>query len=382
MKTIPENNKAIDIAIEALKKGGLIIYATETCYGVGVDATNQEAVTKLLEYKNRPAGKAISIACCNKEMAENYVEINEEAEKIYKNFLPGPVTVISNSKGNADNRLCSEKNTLGIRIPDYDFLIQLIQKFGKPITSTSANLSGDKTPYEVEDILNNLSQKREKLVDLIIDAGELPKTLPSTVIDTTTDELKTYRSGNVKVASGQVKETIKTSSVEETINLGEKLMKENLGELKNKALIFLLRGELGAGKTHFTKGVAKALRITQTIKSPTYTYLEEYPIISKSQFLISNVEDPSSINDKEYSSSQKQVARNYLFHLDAWKIENSKDLEILDIKGKIVKGNVIVVEWPDVLYNFIEKEEIFKKAKIINIEINYLGDNQREISVY
>ena len=77
-------------------------------------------------------------------------------EKIYKNFLPGPVTVISKSTGIVDKRLESESSTLGIRIPKYDLMLKIIEQFGQPITTTSANSSGKKTPYSIQDILNNI----------------------------------------------------------------------------------------------------------------------------------------------------------------------------------------------------------------------------------
>ena len=98
------NNQAqvISQAAQELANGGLVIYPTETVYGVGVNATNNEAVSKLLRYKNRPAGRAISILVQSIFHAEQYVDINEQAQILYKTFLPGPITVISASKHNID----------------------------------------------------------------------------------------------------------------------------------------------------------------------------------------------------------------------------------------------------------------------------------------
>src|SRR5437868_2435629 len=83
----------IQTVCQVLADGGLVIYPTETVYGIGVDATNQAAVDKLLQYKARREGKPISIAVADQAMAEQYVELNDQAKQFYKNFLPGPVTV-------------------------------------------------------------------------------------------------------------------------------------------------------------------------------------------------------------------------------------------------------------------------------------------------
>lgn len=93
MKIIKCDENSAKIAIEVLKSGGLIIYPTETLYGIGADATNPKAIKKLTEYKNRPFGKPYSIAVTNKKMAEKYAVLNKTAKNLYKEFLPGPLTV-------------------------------------------------------------------------------------------------------------------------------------------------------------------------------------------------------------------------------------------------------------------------------------------------
>lgn len=359
--------KLISEAIETLKTGGLIIFPTETCYGVGVDATNTQAVSKVLRYKKRPEGKAISIACSSKEMASKYVQINNQADAIYKNLLPGPVTVISDSKGNVDTRLESEKKTLGIRIPKYQLLLDLISQFGKPITSTSANSAGKKTPYAIEDILENISAKQLELVDLIIDAGELPKNLPSTVIDTTSDHLQTYRKGIIEISENP-NQGIRhiTKSVEETINLGQKIMNEYIDKLNLQPIIFLLRGDLGAGKTHFTKGIAKALRITRTIKSPTYTYIDEYKIAH---------------SGLQMADSKNRILAPKLYHMDAWRISSAEDLKELQFESMLKVGNVIVIEWPEVIENIMGFGYFESITTKIDVRLAYISDTERVVTV-
>src|SRR4030067_1869587 len=119
MKIIPfksPTSREIDEAADTLKNGGLVGFPTETCYGMGVDATNTAAVARLLRFKGGRANKAISIAVADKTMAERYVDLTETAEQLYQNLLPGSVTVISQSQGHVVKALESEDGTLGIRI--------------------------------------------------------------------------------------------------------------------------------------------------------------------------------------------------------------------------------------------------------------------------
>lgn len=351
-----DDQNLIEKVIEVLSNGGLIIFPTETAYGVGVDATNSEAVSKLLEYKKRPEGKAISIAVDSEEMAEHYVDINKTAKNLYKNFLPGPLTVISKSKHIADLRLESEKETLGIRIPAYKLITDIIHVFGKPITSTSANSAGKKTPYSVQDILGNISDKQKDLVDLIIDAGELPHNPTSTVIDTTTEELTIHRQGRIDPTRISKVENRNSKSEQETIQLGEEIMKANINKLPEKPVVFLLNGELGSGKTHFTKGIAKALGIDRVIKSPTYTYVNEYNI------------------------PESKVPGPKLLHFDAWRIQSEDDLKALRFPEWFKPGNVIVIEWPSVIMNLDEK--FFEHHDYIYIDFLTEKADDRIIRVY
>jgi L-threonylcarbamoyladenylate synthase len=360
MKIIKITDKnAKEEALECLRNGGILIYPTETAYGVGVNATNETAVTKLLEYKQRPSGKAISIGCANQEMADLYVDINSEAKNLYKNFLPGALTIVSKSKGKVDSRLESENGNLGIRIPNYKFLLDLISSFKFPITTTSANSSGKKTPYSVKDILDNLTEKQKSLIDLIIDAGEIPHNPPSTVIDTTTTELTIHRSGRIDPKKIKIQDSRFMKEESDTINFGFEFMKKHLIDLENGPLLILLNGELGAGKTHFTKGIAKALGINQVIKSPTYTYVNEYSYVHET--------DPRAQSAK-------------LYHLDAWRIQTKEDLQALGFYEWFQESNIIVVEWPSVVMNL--DEAFFENIKYFYIDFLNLGETQREIRAY
>lgn len=194
-------NTIIQTAVEVLERGGLVIFPTETTYGAGVDATNPEAIKKLLEYKARREGKPLSIAVTNLEMAKEYVAVNTQARNLYHQFLPGPVTVISQGLGKVAPGVESEFGTLGVRIPDYQLILEIVRKLGRPMTATSANPSDGARPYDLDKLLPTLSNNQTKMIDLILDAGHLPHNPPSTVIDTTLSTPITMRQGEIKLST-------------------------------------------------------------------------------------------------------------------------------------------------------------------------------------
>lgn len=319
MKILKLNSNREQIISEAascLKNGGLVIYPTETVYGIGAIATNTKAIDKLLQYKGRREGKPLSIAVTDQKMAEKYVDINEQALKFYKNFLPGPFTVISKSKKQTDPRVNSEFGTLGIRIPAYPLITDLIKNLGQAITSTSANASGKKRPYTIQDIFAGLSAKQKNLVDLVIDVGELPKNEPSIVVDTTLSTPIALR-GSLQNKNGEI---LWSNDENETIELAGRLLLNHLNELQKSGLVIALNGPLGMGKTIFAKGVAKFLGIKETISSPTYSYMNEYPY-------------------------KRLSTKGTFYHIDAWKIDSQEELNFLAIEKLIQKNNLVVIEW-------------------------------------
>lgn len=317
MKIIPENDQAVDSTVVALKKGQLVFMATETVYIAAVDATNERAVKKLVSFKNRPFGKPFSVGVTGIAMAEKYVVLNETAKNLYKRFLPGPVTVVSTGRHVVANGVEAENGTLGIRIPDYKFFQNVCRKFNKPITATSANASYQKRPYKISDIWDNISKKQKKLIDLIIDAGELPHNEPSTVIDTTLDdEAVILRQGEIKLKD---KNEVLSRSEENTQNIAKELWQKYENYSGKRAIIYALEGQMGAGKTQFVKGLARAMGITEQIASPSYDLLINH----------------------------ESLAIN-LYHVDTWRmLEPNEELKSLDIKNLITDNSVIAIEWAD-----------------------------------
>jgi len=338
-----------ELVVEVLQKGGLVIMPTETLYGAFVDATNPQAVEKLTKYKARPFGKPYSVAVLDQKMAEEYVKLNEIAKNLYKNFLPGPLTVVSQGKHRVAIGVESETGTLGIRIPDYTFVLDIVKKFGKPITATSANANCKKRPYKISDILDNLSERKKSLIDLIVDAGELPRNEPSTVIDTTLDDVAILRQGVVKLNSENF---ILSMSSENTQNFAKELWQKYEIHTGSRAIVFALDGPMGAGKTVFTKGLAKAMGIKEEITSPTYDLEHSYNTLPNTYYLI---------------------------HIDAWRMENSKELQGINFAKKITDKSIIAIEWADRVSDEIRKYS--EDAIIVWVKINYgKKENERNLT--
>ena len=342
MKTIK-----LDQAIAALKAGGLVIYPTETCYGAGVDATNQKAVNKLLAYKTRREGKPLSIAVLNQKMAGKYVNLNATAKNLYKQFLPGPLTVVSAGRGQVANGVESETKTLGVRIPDHPVAKALVQALGKPITATSANVSYKPKPYSIRQLLKQTSKKQQSLIDCIIDVGKLPKRPASTVVDTTLDDPLVLRQGKLLKSKGK---TITTNSPQATINLAKTLMLKYWNDLQVTPLMFLLIGDLGAGKTQFAKGIGEFLMIKTPITSPTYTI------------------------EKEYDWKRHGISGKFL-HLDTWRLQNLAELEELSLITRLKPKTVVAVEWASRTFKPLLKLSKKVKAKVITLKLQTVSES-------
>ncbi len=181
----PEKRK-IKMAVNILEEGGLIVYPTDTIYGLGANIFSDKAIRKVYSIKGRDYSKPISVSVSEIEDI-NKIAYLENLERV-KEFLPGPFTIILNKKENVSPLLTAGGEKIGVRIPDNRISRELTRKF--PITSTSANLSGGKV-FESADAMIELWGDS---VDLIIDGGKLQGN-HSTVIDWTTQPPKVLRKG-------------------------------------------------------------------------------------------------------------------------------------------------------------------------------------------
>lgn len=199
LKLSSKNSKEIiRITTELIKKGKVIVCPTDTVYGLISDATNEKTVKKIFRIKKRPKGKPISIFVEDIKMAKEFSKIDKNQERFLRKVWPGALTAVLNPKKNLPKNISQGKNTIGVRIPKYKLVINLIKQFKFPLAETSANISGQPATTRIKEVLKHFTIRRgsgqEKYQpDLIIDAGNLPKIKPSRVLDLTKSPPKILR---------------------------------------------------------------------------------------------------------------------------------------------------------------------------------------------
>ena len=384
IQTIDCSARSLQVVVSILRSGGLVVCPSDTVYGLLVDATNEEAVRKLIAFKERPVGKAISVFVDGFEMMGKVVDTSM-IKPATKSLIPGPYTFVLPSLHYCSKLLESEKNTLGVRfigtktpsprvggelpqgsmgdpsqgrgdhevgegvLSAPDFVNTLVHEFGRPVTATSANLAGKSSCYSIDAFMHQLSDKKMQMIDLVIDGGELPHHEPSTVLDLTMQTPQVLRAS----AAGQ---TTITRSVEETMDIaGRFVMSLRASDSERGNLVIYLHGDLGAGKTHFVKGIARHFSFDRVV-SPTYVGVQEY------------------VND--------QVK---LYHVDLYNCQTQEDVDALGIDKLIHtsssvipahagiqddKQTIICIEWSEVGHLSYPGKHVF---------IEYAGENERKI---
>jgi L-threonylcarbamoyladenylate synthase len=193
MKIIKINPRNLEEAVEkvahVLKAGGVVVYPTETLYGLGANVLDDNAVQRVFEIKSRDRIKPSSIAFRDLEQAGKFLAVTPLAEKLAKKFLPGPLTIVLNSKFEFQEFLGGIK--VSMRIPDHPIAQALLKRVKFPITATSANLSGGKNPVEAADAVEQIGGS----VDMVLDAGKCKLGKPSTVVDVSEGEINVIREG-------------------------------------------------------------------------------------------------------------------------------------------------------------------------------------------
>ena len=185
------NINIIKKAVRIIRNGGLIIYPTDTSYGIGVSIFNKKSLKNVYKIKNRNIRKPLSVIVSDLKMAKQIAIISKKKEKYFQSKFPGRFTLIFKKNKKINNILSSQLKTIGIRIPNYKIISLLIKYLKIPFTATSANISGKKPCYSVSDIKKQF--KNFRLIDLILDAGKLPKRNPSKIIDFSENKIKILR---------------------------------------------------------------------------------------------------------------------------------------------------------------------------------------------
>lgn len=198
-KVVLENqmNEICDV----IQKGGIVAFPTETVYGVGIHFNDEEALERLMEAKNRDYSKAITLMVADKADISQYAYISPQAQKMIDQFMPGMITLIFKKKESVHDSMTNGKSTIGIRIPDSEFVLSLLKMVG-PMLVTSANLSQHSNTTSTQEVLNQLDGR----IDLVVD-GKTSDNIASTVVDVSQDEIKILRAG--KITKEQIEEAIK-----------------------------------------------------------------------------------------------------------------------------------------------------------------------------
>ena len=194
MNELTEDN--LKEIIQILNQDGIIIFPTDTVYGIGCNCYSIEGLKKLYSFKNRPLSKPINV------LTDSYEKIKElsrgikpKEEELIKKYLPGDLTLIVDKKENVPDLLTANLDTVGVRIPNNEMALKILKAYPNPLATTSVNLSGESPGIEVSDFIEEFKDK----VDIIVDGGKSPIGVASTIVRVENDEIKILRQGNLKV---------------------------------------------------------------------------------------------------------------------------------------------------------------------------------------
>jgi len=179
-------------AIEIIRTGGVVAYPTETFYGLGVDAFSSEAIKRIYSIKKRELSLPLLILIPNAGLLGEYAEkIPDIAWKLIKQFWPGPLTIVFSASPKLPSILTARTKKIAIRMSSHPIARLLTEEFHGPITSTSANITGLRSPVTSEEVFLQLGNNLE----MIIDGGATPGGTPSTIVDVTTSPPRMVREG-------------------------------------------------------------------------------------------------------------------------------------------------------------------------------------------
>ncbi|TSC65972.1 MAG: hypothetical protein CEO22_280 [Candidatus Berkelbacteria bacterium Gr01-1014_85] len=355
-----EWSAALAQARQQLLSGGLVIYPTETVYGLAALASSEVAIDKLIKFKARPVGKGISLLVAGQTMAGQLTDLASNAGastlNLMNRYWPGPVTLVVQPWPSAkiDSRLLAETGSLGLRQSSHPLAQALIEQVGEPITATSANKAGQRQPRSIELALAPLSESQLELIDLVLDWDELPPNPPSTVIDTTSLSPQVLRRGQIELGdqstSTETTETIE--SVERLDDWVASWLNRYQGWLGEQPTILALDGPMGAGKTTLANSLGRLLEADSVVNSPTYTLVKEYRLA-------------------RWPKLPKLV------HLDCFRLKRAEDWLTLNLFDYVQSDSLVVCEWPEL----VEAAWTDPTWLIIKISLSGQGDQPRQLVV-
>ena len=191
MKQVPSDLSGITLAIESIKNGGVVIFPTDTVYGIGCDPYNEGAVDRIYELKNRDSAKPLPILGYSKRILENIVEFDETTNRIAEKFWPGRLTIVLPLKDDKLKKLSRGTNTLAVRVPNNKCVLAFLKKC-ELVIGSSANISGKEPFTDPQNIENEIID-----CDIFLNDGMIQSSGASTVIKIENGEIKILRSGDI-----------------------------------------------------------------------------------------------------------------------------------------------------------------------------------------
>ena len=195
IRLYPQNPdpRRIEHVVRALRNGAVVIYPTDTVYGMGCDIHNAGAVERVARIKGiKPAKNDFSFICYDLSHITDYAKVSNQAFKLMKRVLPGPFTFLLDASGNVPKLLNTNKKTVGIRVPDHDIPRQIVRELGNPIITTSIRDDDEVIEYSTDPEL--IFEKFQHQVDIVIDGG-YGGNVASTIVDATDDDFVIVRQG-------------------------------------------------------------------------------------------------------------------------------------------------------------------------------------------
>ncbi len=187
--------------VKELKAGAVMVFPTDTAYGLGCDATNARAVAKIFKIKGRAAGKALPMIVADADMAKHFFAVKAPDAKLAAQFWPGPLSIILAAKP-AVVKTALAKGTAAVRVPALELARTLSKRLGRPLVATSANLSGAPACYSIRAFLGQAKNMKTR-PELVIDAGALRRRRPSTIVRAAkSGTMEVLRKGPIKIVGG------------------------------------------------------------------------------------------------------------------------------------------------------------------------------------
>lgn len=297
VKDLEKNIEMLKEAATVIKEGGIVAFPTETVYGLGANALNEDAVKKIFLAKGRPQDNPLIIHVASKEISDYVTEVPEVANMIIEKFWPGPLTIILNKKDIVPNVTSANLNSIGIRMPSNEMAKKLIELSGVPIAAPSANISGKPSPTDVGRCIEDLNGR----VDYILGGEKSNVGVESTIVDCTVYPPIILRPGGITL------EMLK--EIDEKIEIDKGLMSKPTEDFKPKAPGMKYRHYAPKAKVKIVLGDRK--KTIEKINEMVHNYIDE----GKKVGVMASVENSLEYKDSEVIvlgsvNKMQEVAKN------------------------------------------------------------------------